>query len=447
MQSEPEARGGFLFNVNVVFLTQVATYGFAFGLRVVLARGLGDEGLGTFALFFLTVLIVGGIANLGVGLGNIFFLNKGTYGQRVLLANSLAFLAWASIALWALLAVFALAFGPGLFVSDVTYWLYALAFPAAIAYTLLTSFLHGTSRFVALSAVAVAQGALSFGSVLALYIADELDVTTAAAAWSLSFLAADFLCLGLIGIRNVNLVGIVAPKLDVLWQQIRYGAQGQLANMAALFNYRFDQYLVAAFASTAAVGQYVVAVGLGESVWWISSAVAVVLLPRLTSMDDDDAREVTPLVCRNTLLISVIAAIGLIIVSPAVIYLLFGSEFYPESEGALVLLMPGIVAASATRVLGSYLFSRGRVIYNTFATFIAGGVTIGLDLLLIPLLGIEGAAAASSIAYIAAMVATLRWYSSVSGARVSEALIWRPSDTSHYRRVIGRLRSRSAAVD
>jgi hypothetical protein len=56
-------------------------------------------------------------------------------------------------------------------------------------------------------------------------------------------------------------------------------------------------------------------VGLGESVWWISSAVAMVLLP-----GDYQARRtrrmVTPLVTRNTLFVSVIAAIGLVAVSP-----------------------------------------------------------------------------------------------------------------------------------
>ena len=99
--------------------------------------------------------------------------------------------------------------------------------------------------------------------------------------------------------------------------------------MAALFNYRFDLFLVAAFVSTAGVGQYAVAVGLAESVWWISSAISMVLLPRLTAMDKEDADEVTPIISRNTLLISVLAAGGLIAVAPAAIQVLFGSDFYP----------------------------------------------------------------------------------------------------------------------
>ncbi len=442
MQDETQSRGGFLFNVNLVFLSQIAIYAFAFGLRVALARGLGDDGLGTYSLFFVAILVAGGVANLGVGLGNIYFLNKGTYTYRLLLSNSLAVLLWASLAGLVFLALWAAAFGPELFVSGYAFWLYAAALPAVVAYTLLTSFLQASSRFVALTVVAVSQGALAFGTVAVLWAAGELDVERAVAAWTASFAIADVVCLALVGVGRIDPGIVLRPRTEALKAQVKYGAQGQAANMAALFNYRLDQFLVAAFVSRAGVGHYTVAVGLGESVWWISSAVALVLLPRLTAMEDEDAQEVTPLVSRNTLLISALAALGVIAVAPLAIPILFGGEFYPEALLPLVLLMPGIVAASATRVLGSYLFSRGRIVYNTLATFIALGVTIALDLVLIPVIEVNGAALASSIAYVCALVATVYWYGRVSGRPAGEALAWRPSDRRHYLRIAGRLRRR-----
>src|SRR3990172_11434981 len=118
-------RGGFLFNVNLVFLSQIVIYGLAFGLRVVLARGLGDDGLGTYSLFFLAVLVAGGVANLGVGLGNIYFLNKGTYSYAELLAGSLFVLAVTSALGWVLLIAYGLIAEPELFVSGRSFWLYA----------------------------------------------------------------------------------------------------------------------------------------------------------------------------------------------------------------------------------------------------------------------------------------------------------------------------------
>lgn len=446
MQSDTGKRGGFLFNVNLVFLSQIAIYGFAFGLRVVLARGLGDDGLGTYSLFFVAILVAGGVANLGVGLGNIYFLGKGSYDFRTLLSNSIAVLFWTTLLGVALVTAWGVAYKPELFVADEAYWLYALALPAVVGYTLFTSFLHGSSRFVALTTVAVAQGGAAFALVTFLDARDDLSVTNAIAAWSASFLLADLLCLLLIGLRHIDPATVAVPNRAVLWDQVKYGSQGQLANMAALFNYRLDQFLVAAFVSRAGVGHYTVAVGLGESVWWVSSAVSLVMLPRLTAMSAEDAQEVTPLACRNTLLISIAAAAGLVAVSPIAIQVLFGDEFWPEAFLPLVLLMPGIVAASATRVLGSFLFSQGRIIYNTYATFIALGFTIALDLALIPLLEVPGAAIASSVAYVLALIATLYWYRRVSGRPVREALIWHPGDLQHYFAIARRLRGRGGDV-
>jgi len=446
MQEQGGDGGTFFFNVNVVFLSQIAIYGLAFGLRVVLARGLGDEGLGTYSLFFLVAIVVGGIANLGVGLGNIYFLNKGTHSYRVLLAGTLFVLATTSVLTWLLVAAYGLIAEPNLFVSGRPFWLYAAALPAVIAYVLLTSFLHGSSRFPALTAVALAQGLSGLLMVAGLYAAGALDVFGALAAWAGSFLLADLIALALIGVRNLEFGRVLRPQWPVLKDQIRYGAQGQIANLAQLFNYRLDQFLIVAFISRAAVGHYTVAVGLGESVWWISSAVAMVLLPRLTQMDPQRAQEMTPLISRNTVLVSIGGAAVLMAASPVLIRVLFGSDFTPATT-PLMLLMPGIIAGSATRVLGSYLFSQGRVIYNTYATFIALGVTIVLDLALIPWLGVPGAAIASSIAYVASLVATLYWYRSVSGGGAWQALVFRPSDVHFYVDLLQRLRAWARPVE
>lgn len=447
MHEASEGRGGFLFNVNLVFLSQIAIYGFAFGLRVVLARGLGDSGLGTYSLFFVGILVAGGVANLGVGLGNIYFLNKSQYDYRTLLSNSIAVIFWTTVAGWVVVLIWAAAYGRDLLIEGDAYWLWGLALPAVIGYTILTSFLHGRSRFVALQAIAIAQGGIALVAVAALEAVGELNVGTAIAAWTGSFLAADLACLVTIGLGQIDVSTVIRPKMDALREQIKYGAQGQFANMAALFNYRLDQFLVAAFVSTAGVGHYTVAVGLSESVWWISSAVSLVMLPRLTAMTEEAAQEVTPLVCRNTFLISILAGIGLVAVSPIAIKVLFGDEFYPDSFLPLALLMPGIVAASASRVLGSYLFSQGKVIYNTYASIIALVVSIGLDFIAVPLFEVEGAAAMSSIAYVCALIATLYWYRQVSGGSIREALIPRLDDRKHYLRMLRRAMDRSGGVE
>lgn len=441
----PGEGDSFLLNVNLVLLTQVITYGLAFLLRVLLARGLGDEGLGTYSLFFVTVLAASGVANLGVGLGNIYFLNKGSYEREALLRGSVFVFAATSVLSVAVVVGAGVLVEPEAFVSGRAFWLYAAAVPVLVAYTLLTSFLHGSSRFLALSTVASVQGLAAVLMAGGLWASGALDIFGAVAAWAGSFALADLLAFALLGPRSIDWRAVLRPPWSVLREQVRYGAQGQLANLAQLFNYRLDQYLVAAFVTRAGVGHYTVAVGLAESVWWISTAVAIVLLPRLTSMDSKKAGEFTPLVCRNTLVVSVVATGALVLLSPFLIEGLFGAEF-DAAVTPLILLMPGIVAASVTRVLGSYLFSQGKVVYNTYATLFALGLTLALDLALIPALEVEGAAIASSIAYTGALAVTLVWYRRTSGNSVIEVFLPRGSDLQLYGDLWRRLRGRAPAT-
>jgi O-antigen/teichoic acid export membrane protein len=119
-----------------------------------------------------------------------------------------------------------------------------------------------------------------------------------------------------------------------------------------LLNYRLDSFLVLAFVNAAGVGLYAVGVAVSESIWFVANAVSVVLLPRLTHAEAEDAARVTPVVCRNILLMSVAAAIGAAVLSPLLVKPIFGADFGP-SVTAVYWLLPGTVALAGTKILAS----------------------------------------------------------------------------------------------
>jgi len=61
--------------------------------------------------------------------------------------------------------------------------------------------------------------------------------------------------------------------------------------------------------SARGVGLYAVAVALSEALWFIANSVATVLLPKLSAAEAEDAARTTPIVCRNTILLTAVAAI------------------------------------------------------------------------------------------------------------------------------------------
>jgi O-antigen/teichoic acid export membrane protein len=212
---------------------------------------------------------------------------------------------------------------------------------------------------------------------------------------------------------------------------VRFGIQGQLSNLLQLLNYRLDSFLVLYFVDKAGVGLYAVAVSLSEGMWFIANSVAVVLLTNLTAGDEENALRMTPVVCRNTLLVTALVSVASAAVAPFVIPAVFGSDF-EDSVLPFILLLPGAVALAGTKVLAAYVFSRGKPMVNAQIAFATLVIAIVGDVILLPPFEVEGAAAASSIAYAASLVLTALAYRRLSGASVAEALLPRWSDAPRY---------------
>jgi len=79
--------------------------------------------------------------------------------------------------------------------------------------------------------------------------------------------------------------------------------------------------------------------------------------------------------------------------------LIFGARFAP-SVPVIWWILPGTVALAVAKVMCSDLMARGTPQYATIFAFVSLIITVSLDLVLIPRMGIQGAALASSLAYL-----------------------------------------------
>jgi O-antigen/teichoic acid export membrane protein len=435
----------FLFNVNLVFLTYVASYLLAFLLRVLVTRALGADGLGSYTLFLLTVSIVAAVLGLGVGVSIIYHIGKRSFSLRDIVSNSQSVVLGSMVVSAALVGLAALTFGDRLDREGVPYWLFVLAVPLFVNFNILTAILQGANRFLAMNLVILLRPLAMVFLMVAGMAVGGLDVTGVLAFWTLSSFLTMAAGLALVGLRRLHLPTALRPRWAVLKEQVRFGMQGQIGNLLQLLNYRLDSFLVLAFVNAAGVGFYAVGVAVSESVWFVANAVAVVLLPRLTSAEAEDAARLTPVVCRNTLLVSLAAATGVGVLSPVLVEAIFGAEFGP-SVTAVYWLLPGTVALAGTKIVASYVFSQGKPLINSYITLVTLAATVLFDLALIPPFGVAGAAAASSIAYSLSLVLSLTVYSRMSGRGAWEAVVVRSSDLQMYLEAARSLRARYALL-
>lgn len=190
-----------------------------------------------------------------------------------------------------------------------------------------------------------------------------------------------------------------APSAKSLGAALSFGVRGQLGNVATLFNYRLDVFVVNYFLNPAQVGLYALGVVVSESLWQIPRAAAIALLPRTARTIGEGATEFTCAVTRQVLVIACLSGFAIAVVSPFAVPLLFGARFSP-SVRVIWWILPGTVAFSLAKVMSADLAARGKPEYSSVCAFLSLAVTLVLDFLLIPRIGIQGAALASSCAYL-----------------------------------------------
>jgi O-antigen/teichoic acid export membrane protein len=178
-----------------------------------------------------------------------------------------------------------------------------------------------------------------------------------------------------------------------------FGMRGQAGNLASFFSYRLDVFVVNYFLDTSQVGLYALGVMVSEAVWQVPGIVSVALCPRTARTVGAGAELFTRLILRQVFFVTLLAGLAIAVVSPLAIPLVFGARFAP-SVSVIWWILPGTIALSLSKVICSDLTGRGLNVHTAVSSYISLVCTLGLDWVLIPRMGIHGAALASSLAYL-----------------------------------------------
>ncbi|GAB5534160.1 MAG: flippase [Rubricoccaceae bacterium] len=237
-------------------------------------------------------------------------------------------------------------------------------------------------------------------------------MAAAFAALALNLLTVNILCwlwVASLGGMVVYWTGVILWKTrgrlrlsrDLFRNQIRYGLKGYVYNAFNVVNFRFDVLILGAFAPAAAVGYYSVAVSVAEGITYIPKGLTNVILTRVSSEGTHGTAIFQVL---STLLLA--SALAIAVVSPVVVPAVFSDDFV-RSVLPLQIMLPGTYLLSLGIVAAYTLFGLDRGGSASLAAAVCAGLTLALDIALIPTLGIVGAALASSIAYSAFGVVAL----------------------------------------
>jgi O-antigen/teichoic acid export membrane protein len=213
-----------------------------------------------------------------------------------------------------------------------------------------------------------------------------------------------------------------------------------LSSGISFLNYRADSFVVEHFEGTAGVAIYANAVLIAESVWQFSGSLALATVARIGGLPRQEAIELTTRVMRHTLVI-LLAVCGFLFVSADVIVGLFFDKEFSGMATALRILLPGVMLYGLAPAYSSfYTYQAGRPSASALVAAAGLIVDIGLDFILVPWLGVNGAALASAIAYASAILGAIAVFLWTTKTPPSRVLRFGRADIDDYRQLISRLR-------
>ena len=430
-------------NSTITFLSQILIFALGFVASIILARVLGPDGKGIYALIVLIPALMLKLGSLGIEAANVYFTGSKQYEIKDIVSNSLSSsILLSSILILLFFGVFHFDILQNYLASNQINPFYLLLVVLTVPFSLLSGFL--ISIFLGAEKITIYNRVNIFKSTFQLILITVFLVILKQGVFG----AVISYALGSIGLALVVILLITKfTKISfsfsrgLLKDSTKYGLKAYFGNLTQFFNYRLDMFFVAAFLTPASLGFYSISVGIAEKLWMLPGAIATVLFPRISSLKDIEANNLTPRIARHTFLIIFVLSLILALIARPLIKILFGSVFLP-SVMPLIILLPGIIALGGCKILTADLAGRGKPQFGTYAAFVSLAVNIPLNLWLIPKWGICGAAFASSVAYITATLIVMVAFVKISNTSWVKILLFNRYDFQDYKKLLIKIKRR-----
>jgi O-antigen/teichoic acid export membrane protein len=396
--------------------TRTANLVLGVAASIVVARALHPAGRGQYYVLVTAATVAMTIGHGSLDKAHLYLWSVGT-DRGSLAANALVLSMSLGLIVAPVSFLLIVLLGPNV-VPVAGYDLLAVALlsvPLRILMGYLVNLLILADRIHWANTVAVIGSVVQCGALLIAGATGRLTVGAVIYTWALANLPSIVIALVL-----------VRPRLDdcsapLARQVISLGLRYHLGTCAMYLLLRVDIFLLNGTVSRSDVGLYSLAVTIAELAYLVTDSVAHVMLPSQVAGSLEESSQVTAHAVRLNIVASSLCVLGVALVAPLVVPFVYGRDF-GGAVAPLLLIMPGIVALAVARPVAVFLTRTNRPLAMSAVSGGAMCVNVVLNLMLIPHFGVEGAAVASTIAYLGVAAVFVGWFLRCSGAAPRELI-------------------------
>jgi O-antigen/teichoic acid export membrane protein len=395
----------FVQKIGETFVTRIFLIGIGLATSVIIARVLGPEGRGLYAVAATIAAMGVQFGNLGLHASNTYYVARDKKLLPALVGNtiilSLAIGGFIAVLIWMIFSLCPqLAPVDGLLLVLSLGWI-----PVGLVYLLLQNLLLGIQEVHIFNKIEVVTKTVGV-SLIGLLI--FLQNTTVEAIFSTSLATLFIGSIWALRRLRSHLTNPLQVSMTLLKEHIGYGLKAYLAAFFSFLVLRVDLLMIKYILGAEQTGYYSIAVNMAELVYILPMVVATILFPKLSALTDIKeqwyfAKKAAAANAVGMLLVLAIAGFS---VRP-VVRVLYGDPFLP-SVAPFLWLLPGIFFLGIETVAVQFLNSIGFPKAIVVAWSITCVLNIGLNMLAIPTFGIVGASIVSSISYLFVLVFVLR---------------------------------------
>jgi O-antigen/teichoic acid export membrane protein len=358
---------------------------------IITARALRPEGRGEMAAMIIWPAFLAGVMSLGVPSALTYQLRSQPAKQSQLMGAALllAILSGAAAAL--LGGIFMRAWIPQYPPRVILFaMIFLLSTPIGCLLSVGRAGLESRGDFGASNTILIWSPASTLLWLLALLATHAMTPFSA----SLAYVPVGIAPLAWMGCR---LWRSFRPSLRDFWtsakQLLAYGIRAYGIDLCGTMSLYVDQVLVVRLLAPNWMGIYVVALSLSRMLNLFQSSVVMVLFPRAVSRLPEEVAAMTSRAMRMSTILCALGGIGIAVLGPTALSLLYGKEFRGASVVLRILVLE-VVLGGAAQVLAQAFMALGRpgVITGLQVTGLA--LTVPLMLVLVPRFGIVGAGTA-----------------------------------------------------
>ncbi len=259
-----------------------------------------------------------------------------------------------------------------------------------------TSILRGENKFRSYNMILLIQKILV--TVLAVII--FLRPSSAIWVWATIGISLTMIVFALFGIKRWSgSMPQPAPEDDFCVDTgsiVKYSLKSHVSNVMTYANANFGSYIVQGSYGRSNFGVYNTSVTMMQLVWILPDAVSQVIMSRIAAMkDQNDKIKLTLMSSKIVTYITIVSAVVLVWGADVFVPIIF--PLYVGALAPLKYLIVGSVFISYAKVLNNSIAAYGRPELNIIPTILGIVANLLFSILLIPVMGVNGVAMATSI--------------------------------------------------